>query len=127
HVKNPQKQVFLSAPTVADTNSPGVGPDLVYRDPWGHPYVISMDANYDELCRDSYYGLQVVSQTQSGASSGFNGLFNPNPNPSTQLQKDDFVFRGKVMVWSAGPDGKVDPSANAISIPNNDNILSWAP
>ena len=40
--KNPQQTIFLNAKMVADTNTwPGVGPDLVYRDPWGNPYVIT--------------------------------------------------------------------------------------
>jgi hypothetical protein len=38
-----------------DTNSPGVGTDLVYRDPWGNPYIITMDLNYDEMCKDAFY------------------------------------------------------------------------
>ena len=29
------------------------------------------------------------------------------------------------MVWSAGPDGKIDPTAPANSGVNKDNILSW--
>jgi hypothetical protein len=29
------------------------------------------------------------------------------------------------MVWSAGPDGKVNPAAAANQAENKDNILSW--
>jgi hypothetical protein len=40
---------------------------------------------------------------------------------------DRFQFHGKVMVWSAGPDGKIDNTgtvkANAGF--NKDNVLSW--
>ena len=74
HVKNPKRQVFLTAHMSGDTVSSGVGTDLVYRDPWGNPYFITMDLNYDEKARDVFYRLQKVSQ-QNG-QAGFNGLFN---------------------------------------------------
>ncbi|HZV36366.1 MAG TPA: hypothetical protein VFB72_17450 [Verrucomicrobiae bacterium] len=38
---NPQKIVFLNARMSGHTNSPGIGTDGVYRDPWGNPYIIS--------------------------------------------------------------------------------------
>src|SRR5688572_20250552 len=47
NLRNPEKFVFLNARIVADTKSPGVGPDGVYRDPWGNPYIISLDLNGD--------------------------------------------------------------------------------
>jgi prepilin-type N-terminal cleavage/methylation domain-containing protein len=128
HVKNPQSQIFLTAkmsgynPLVPGQPLPGVGADLVYRDPWGNPYIISMDLNYDEMCRDPFYSLHTVSQTQSGRQNGFNGLFNPD---SSNPNSDNFEYRGKVMVWSAGPDGKIDPTVNALTGVNKDNILSW--
>ena len=105
-----------------DTNSAGVGTDLVYRDPWGNPYVITMDLNYDDQCQDAFYSLKGVSQ-QSG-QSGFNSLGNstdPNGNGN------NFRYHGKVMVWSAGPDGKIDRSASARANTgfNKDNVLSW--
>ena len=128
HVKNPQQTKFLNQTMVSDTTSPGIGTDLVYRDPWGHPYVISMDLNYDDQCMDAFYARQNVSQTQPSSQTGFNGLVNsmdPNGNG------DHFQFHGKIMVWSAGPDGKVD--SNATGVPagkanagvNKDNVLSW--
>lgn len=41
HVKNPGKNPFLNVQvTVSDQISAGVGSDLVYRDPWGNPYII---------------------------------------------------------------------------------------
>ncbi len=53
--KNPQQTIFLNAHMSGDTSSPGVGTDLVYRDPWGNPYAITMDLNYDEMCEDAFY------------------------------------------------------------------------
>ena len=111
YVKNPQQHVFLTAKMSGDTISPGVGTDLVYRDPWGNPYVITMDLNYDEMCEDAFYGSTTVS------AGGANGLI---------LAPDgNYAYRGKVMVWSAGPDGKIDPASAAIQGYNKDNVLSW--
>jgi prepilin-type N-terminal cleavage/methylation domain-containing protein len=132
YAKNPQQTIYLS-PKMSDYNpavdkgQPPGGLDLngAYRDPWGNPYIITLDLNYDENCRDSFYCLQKVSQ-QSG-QTGYNGLFNSDPGGTS----DNFQYRGKVMVWSAGPDGKIasqDGSGNAInaiSQPNKDNVLSW--
>jgi prepilin-type N-terminal cleavage/methylation domain-containing protein len=127
HAKNPQRTIFLSAKTVNDDKSPGLGSDGVYRDPWGGPYIITMDLSYDEQCRDSNYCTKVVSQLDPGKSPGQNGLFNPDANPDT----DNYLYHGKVMVWSAGPDRKIEldaanvPNGKANDGYNRDNILSW--
>jgi prepilin-type N-terminal cleavage/methylation domain-containing protein len=108
---NPQKTSFLNPTLSGDTSSPGVGTDLVYRDPWGNPYVISLDMNDDGLCEDAFYKQAGVS------AGGINGLV---------LQPDgNYAFHGKIMVWSAGPDGKVNTSATAGQAENKDNVLSW--
>ena len=128
--KNPRQIAYLNAKLV-DTNVTvnGVGQDLVYRDPWGNPYVITMDLNYDELCNDQYYGTASVSQTGAGKTTGFNGLVN-NIDPTGN--GNHFQYHGKVMVWSAGPDGKIEPpsptptgSGDANTGNNKDNIVSW--
>jgi prepilin-type N-terminal cleavage/methylation domain-containing protein len=116
HVKNPQQTKFLNATTVGDTTSPGVGTDSVYRDPWGNPYVISMDLSYDDQCKDAFYSLDKVSH------GGLNGLVNPD---GTSATTDNWQYRGKVMVWSAGPDKKIDNSSPANAGLNRDNVVSW--
>ena len=125
HVKNTQRINFLNAKMVGDSVSPGVGQDLVYRDPWGNPYIITMDLNYDGNCADAFYKLRSVSQN-SGAA-GFNGLFNVS-DPSGKT--DDYEYHGGVMVWSLGPDkqaGAASPSGgNGSQGVNHDNVLSWA-
>ena len=123
HVKNPKQVKYLNATQVADNTQPGVGPDGVYRDPWGNPYIISMDLNYDEQCNDAFYSLNSVSYDPNSAAphqAGFNGLFNPNANGTG----DNFQFHGKVMVWSAGPDRKI-ATMGANQGVNKDNVLSW--
>ncbi|MGA9777956.1 MAG: prepilin-type N-terminal cleavage/methylation domain-containing protein [Verrucomicrobiia bacterium] len=122
HQKNPQQTMFLNAKMATSTNLAGVGPDLVYRDPWKNPYVITIDLNADNQCQDAFYRQQTVSQTASGSQTGFNGLFN---STDANGAGPDFAFHGNVMVWSAGPDGKVDPTVPANTGVNNDNILSW--
>lgn len=117
NVKNPQKQVFLNANIVSSLSS-GVGPDLVYRDPWGMPYIITMDLNYDDRARDAFYRRASISQ--NNGSVGFNGLGNSKPS-----DPDAFEFPGKIMVWSAGPDRMIDPNAKANAGVNKDNVLSW--
>jgi prepilin-type N-terminal cleavage/methylation domain-containing protein len=116
---NPQQTKFLNAPMVGDTVSPGVGTDLVYRDPWGNPYVISMDLNYDDNCWDAFYGSYNGTTTVS--ASGVQGLI----SQKDALNNTIFGFHGKVMVWSAGPDGKIDSTSAANVGFNKDNIVSW--
>jgi prepilin-type N-terminal cleavage/methylation domain-containing protein len=131
HQKNPQRTIFLNAkmsgydPAANDSQPPG-GVDItgIYRDPWGSPYVISMDLNYDEQCQDAIYCRRLVSQNPFGSPSsqaGYNGLFNPDLNGQT----DNYLYHGKVMVWSAGPNRAIDPAEPANDRENRDNILSW--
>ncbi len=125
HVYNPKQNKYLTAKLsgydyVANDPTPlgGVDNTGVYRDPWGNPYIITVDASYDDQSSDLLYSRQSISQ--SSAATGFNGLSNPNANPNT----DNFLYHGKVMVWSAGPDKTYDigPSNQG---KNKDNILSW--
>jgi prepilin-type N-terminal cleavage/methylation domain-containing protein len=125
--KNPQKTLFLNAkmsgwdPSQGGLARPGVGNDLVYRDLWGNPYVISMDLSYDEQCQDAFY----CSNTVSGPyNPGLNGLVSPTAT-ATVAGNNDFLYHGKVMVWSAGQDGKIDPAQPANQGVNRDNVLSW--
>lgn len=118
HVKNTQQIKFLSATMSGDTTSPGVGSDLIYRDPWGNPYIITMDLNYNDTTADAFYTNSGVSGQGSG-SAGINGLTDPNNGTS------DYEYHGGVMVWSLGPDGKADLTKPANQGVNRDNILSW--
>ncbi|HEY5043092.1 MAG TPA: prepilin-type N-terminal cleavage/methylation domain-containing protein [Verrucomicrobiae bacterium] len=130
HVKNPKQLKYLNAklsdydPATGGPNPPGgVDNSGVYRDPWGNPYIISMDLNYDDACEDSFYGKKIVSQNGNG-TVGFFGLTSPGFTPQDQ---NNFQLHGKVMVWSAGPDGKVNSTSgmNANQGVNKDNVLSW--
>jgi prepilin-type N-terminal cleavage/methylation domain-containing protein len=128
HQKNPQQTIFLNAkmsgwdPSQGGTPQPGVDNNLVYRDPWGNPYVISMDLNFDEQCEDAFYSLQAVSQPSLNSTAGYNGLVNTTDNGGNG---NHFRYHGKVMVWSAGPNGKIDPLDPVTDRENKDNVLSW--
>jgi len=121
HVLNPQKHVSLSPTKVGENTLPGVGPDGEYRDPWGTPYMISLDLGYNDQCRDFFYSRSTVSQPPTGGQAGINGLFNPvAPGAS-----NEFEHKGQVMVWSFGPDKKANANLKANEGVNKDNILSW--
>lgn len=118
HVLNHKKINYLNAESASDNKSPGIGTDLVYRDPWGNPYIVTLDLNYDDWCRDGFYSDRRVSEKSD--KFGHNGLVRKEINGKTYYR-----HRGNVMVWSFGPDGNIDSTMNAISGANKDNILSW--
>ncbi len=114
HVKNPKSTKYLNIAMATDTNSPGVGPDGICRDPWSMPYVITIDLNYDDKARDAFYRSATVS------GGGLNGLIPRVINNVTVYEANT-----PVMVWSAGPDKQIDPKSPANAGANKDNILSW--
>lgn len=137
HVKNPKQVKYLNAKMSGDPGTGsqppgGVDSNGIYRDPWGNPYVITMNTSYSmessqtaQGTSDLFYSQQNVSQ--SGGQTGLNALFNPTAGGNT----DNFLYHGKVMVWSAGPD-KTFASKDASNNPlkanqgvNKDNVLSW--
>jgi prepilin-type N-terminal cleavage/methylation domain-containing protein len=123
HQKNPQKAKYLSATSVSDTNLPGVGPDGVYRDPWGDPYIITIDLNNDEKARDAFYRLDDVSRDPTDNSNpprGLNGLI-----PTAVNNVRIYEANAPVMVWSAGPDKAANPKIKADKDVNKDNVVSW--
>jgi prepilin-type N-terminal cleavage/methylation domain-containing protein len=101
---NPRQISFISPKIASNTNSAGVGPDDVYRDPWGNPYIVTIDGDYDDKCQDGFYYRLLK-----------------NANVPAEKQK---MFTS-VMVWSFGPDGKINKDEGPKSGENKDNILSW--
>lgn len=87
--RNPRRSIYLNAKFVAGTNSAGVGPDFVYRDPWGNPYIITLDLNGNGQCDDCLYHV-----------------------------------KGRVSVWSFGPDGKASATERTDVGVNADNIVN---
>jgi prepilin-type N-terminal cleavage/methylation domain-containing protein len=126
HAINTEKRGFLPVKYSGDTNSPGVGVDAVYRDPWGNPYIITLDLNHDEKTRDAFYSVPQVSADPNNSNVGLNGLIQ-----TTVVGASVFEVNSPVMVWSAGPDKMIDPNlggslnGKANKGANKDNILSW--
>ena len=124
HVKNPQRRQFSNAQMVTDSNAPGVGPLGVYRDPWGNPYVITIDLTNDEKARDVFYRTVAVSadptDNTNNPKRGLNGLI-----PTMVKGNATYEANSAVMVWSAGPDKMIDPTAKANQGANKDNVISW--
>ena len=123
HAKNPQKTTYLSAHMSGDVKSSGVGQDGIYRDPWGNPYIITVDLNYDDKARDAFYRNPTVSADRADGNNpkrGLNGLI-----PKVTGAGTFYEMNGPVAVWSAGPDKMIDPNSTATTGANKDNVLSW--
>lgn len=119
HVRNPRKQKYWN-PKMVSTDAGGVSTaDYVTRDPWGSPYVITVDMNDDNKCVDSIYGQANVSRRPAGGNVGFHGLSRPNDTAP-------FELNGPVMIWSPGPDKGYDANSRANAGLNKDNVLSWS-
>jgi prepilin-type N-terminal cleavage/methylation domain-containing protein len=126
HTLNPGKNAFLTPAIASDQVSPGVGSDLVYRDPWGCPYIISLCVNNDTVTHDAIYRNSVVSHDPSqGPTVGFWGL--SAPANAASAAAIEFGLSGSVMVWSAGPDKRINSAGAANVGANKDNVLSWKP
>jgi prepilin-type N-terminal cleavage/methylation domain-containing protein len=126
NARNPRKTPYLTVNDAKDNTSPGIGPDNVYRDPFGNPYIISFDLDYDNRLTDRLYGLGDVSSLGSNNQPGYAGhVYNPT--------KTWWEAQQGVMVWSMGPDagftiggGGGNPYVPGARLgQNKDNILSW--
>jgi prepilin-type N-terminal cleavage/methylation domain-containing protein len=123
HVKNLRNERFLTAPTSDSTNAaPGVGIDGVYRDPWGSPYLVTLDLNSDGRARDVLYREPAVSANPKNSNLGLRGLVRGVDAQGNAF----FEAMAPVMVWSAGPDRHLDTKEKADQGVNRDNILSWS-
>jgi len=153
HRYNPNKHAPSSLLKSSGTRSHGIGDDLVFRDPWGNPYIITFDLDGDGRSLDAFYGMATVSEFNAPAnevSTGFNSLVRgaplpplksggPNANFPNYLyppnvhptDRDGFKAHTGISIWSFGPDGKANTNPNnsasqkADEGDNKDNLLSW--
>jgi prepilin-type N-terminal cleavage/methylation domain-containing protein len=106
-LQNPRGIVFLSPPDVKDANNPRAGISSApatagqYFDPWGKPYMIRIDTDYD----------------------------NQVSNPYSQNAGSAPLLRSGVIAWSFGKDGLSQSTAttpvNKNTGTNKDDIISW--
>jgi prepilin-type N-terminal cleavage/methylation domain-containing protein len=106
-IQNPRGIVFLSPPDVKDVNNPRAGissapaPAGQYFDPWGKPYMIRVDTDYDDQVNNPY------SQNAGSAP----------------------LLRSGVVAWSFGKDALSQStsttSADKNTGTNKDDIISW--
>lgn len=95
---NTRKVVFISPPEDTTQASPKgkIGSDGQFHDPWATPYVICLDANYDNQISPNPYS--------SGAG----------PDP----------LRQGVIAWCYGKDTKVGNNGDG-KFTNSDDVISW--
>jgi prepilin-type N-terminal cleavage/methylation domain-containing protein len=132
HVLNTQKNKYLNAKMTSEPNTAGVGPDGVYRDPWKNPYIITIDANNDNKARDPFYRLKTVSADPADTSTApksLNGLMpvlqKDGITPVLQKGSPIYELNQPISVFSAGPDGMINPGVKANQGVNKDNVTSW--
>jgi prepilin-type N-terminal cleavage/methylation domain-containing protein len=126
--RNPRKLGPFITPTKISGggNGPGLGTDGVYRDPWGNPYIITLDLNGDGKTRDGFYSQKKINEDANNKT--VTGLI-------WNEDRSVYELNAPVMVWSLGPDGRANPTQGTFkgdSNPaspnynaNHDNVLSW--
>lgn len=119
HQLNPQKLKLLNAKSVDGHKPGGVGPDGLYRDAWGMPYIVTIDQNFDGRTRDSFYKRAVVSGNSNSNRPG-----QPGANRAS-VTNDTFEIDAPVIIWSLGPDRQVSFTEKGTAGANKDNLLSW--
>ncbi len=106
---NQKGNIYLNAKLAKGVSPNGLGElDKVLRDPWGKPYLVWVDTDFDNKIVDPF-----------PATAGGSVLPANNPNARFIAQP--------ALVMSFGPDGKSDFSqpSNVKGTVNADNIYSW--
>jgi hypothetical protein len=55
HIRNPRHRSIFHTKR-SDGRTAGVDDDGILRDPWGNPYIITIDMNDDNVVEDAFYG-----------------------------------------------------------------------
>ena len=118
-LRNPRKTGYFNAKSSGGsgaTAGKGLGTDGVMRDPWGNPYVIALDLNYDGWVSNSVYNHNTLNNGVTPAT----GLV-----PQGTAGTHTWALKDAVMIFSFGADGSFDTGTQANVDPNKDNVLSW--
>jgi len=100
HDLNPQKQVYLNTKVARGISPSGISEaDMIFRDPWGYPYIVILDLDYDNRVKDPFDNRTVLNGARTISESA--------------------------LVISLGEDGKIDFNADPGVGVNKDNIYSW--
>jgi|YelNatPaOPRAMG01_1025707.scaffolds.fasta_scaffold02630_6 prepilin-type N-terminal cleavage/methylation domain-containing protein len=114
HRRNPRRHVFLTSKEVSGPE-PGVSTtDRVFRDPWGTPYVITLDMNDDNKCLDAFYRQPAMMSNLRGLTPVSSGSY-----------AGQFELNRPVMIWSLGKDRRADRNQPCNQGVNKDNVLLW--
>ena len=101
HTYNSRQLPLYNARAAADTNSPGIDTNSILRDPWGLPYIITLDLNYDGKRTDA-------------------GIW------ATLMGTTNFSVSGSSMIWSFGSLRHVDYTPGSYNNSNNKHLItSW--
>jgi prepilin-type N-terminal cleavage/methylation domain-containing protein len=100
HTYNSRSLPLYTARAALDTNSPGIDGNNILRDPWGMPYIMTLDLNYDGKCTDT-------------------GTW------ATLMHTNAFSVSGTSMIWSFGYLKTVDLSSPYNSSANKHILTSW--
>jgi prepilin-type N-terminal cleavage/methylation domain-containing protein len=88
--RNPRHIKFFDAKLARDDGLPGLGPtDNVYRDPWGRPYIITMDTSFDDKVDDPVYG-QIDAQVV---------IWSFGPDKTANADKNHGDNKDNVLSW----------------------------
>jgi prepilin-type N-terminal cleavage/methylation domain-containing protein len=97
---NPQRQVYLNAKVAKGVSQSGISEaDFIFRDPWGFPYLVILDLDYDNRVKDPFDNRLLKSGARTISES--------------------------VVAISLGPDGKIDFNVAPEVGVNKDNLYSW--
>jgi len=121
HERNPKKNKYIEPKESGDTNDlPGFSTTGRYHDPFGNPYIVSLDLNGDGVCADATYCEKGFSESAGSGLVGLVKFEKARPDaPPPDIPPDVYVYKGEVMIWSFGPDKLKG------SVARSDNILSW--
>jgi len=104
---NQKRNVFLNVKTAKQYGPNGLGElDRVLRDPWGHPFIVWLDMDYDNRVINPFPDVP-------------GGPILPATSPNAK-----FISQ-PVLVMSLGPDGKANFTQPPNVGENKDNIYSW--
>jgi prepilin-type N-terminal cleavage/methylation domain-containing protein len=104
HIYNPQQLPLFQAKAAPAVGLPGIGPDDILRDPWGLPYIVTVDLNGDNRAFDPT--LSQMYQAQYGYGNG------------------PLLVPAHAVVWSLGPNKSINSTLGLNNAANKYMVYS---